>query len=411
MQQTSERILDAEKPEAEAPKSAAGPRSKAATVKDVPEVKSDLRPFLVVLLVSIVAVVAMNLSVDAGGLGNQEEMAVLVKQQGPGDLIVAEELGWQRAWVKTRLLDGTCPDVLFLGSSTSGGLSQEMFPGTKILNGWMGGPTIEDFEAMTNVLRRAPCVPKTIVVGADPWWVGNGEVDDQRWQAVTDEFLGYQKDRSSVQYAFFWSRIEWNRLKERLNFTTTKESATLLLQRARHGDAKKTATVQIVHMTEDEACAKVDELGFKHVRSFDGHYTQCPKFRASPEELERVATHWLSDNMHRMAEWNSVDTARFARLERVVDAWRSLGARVVISGNPYHPETWKRLQADPGVSLQLLRLDAMLDDLARSRRTVFVNMRDPAKHGCAPDEFEDADHGNPTCVRKMAAKLRAEAHL
>src|SRR5262245_23594197 len=136
MQRTSERILDVEDTPAEAaPRSAAGTRAKAATVKDVPEVKADLRPFSAILLLSIAAVVAMNLTVDAGGLGNQDAMAALAKQQGPGDLVVAEELGWQRAWVKARLLDGTtCPDVLFLGSSTSGGLSQEMFPGRKVLN-------------------------------------------------------------------------------------------------------------------------------------------------------------------------------------------------------------------------------------------------------------------------------------
>jgi hypothetical protein len=128
-------------------------------------------------------------------------------------------------------------------------------------------------------------------------------------------------------------------------------------------------------------------------------------------ELDRLATHWLSDNMHRMAEWNTVDTSRVARLTRVVDQLRARGARVVFLGNPYHPETWKRLLADPTVGIQLLRLDAMLEKIAKDRDSVFVNLRDPARAGCSVDEFEDADHGTPECVKKVAAILAKEAGL
>lgn len=376
-----------------------------------------LRAFLAPFAVALALVVALNVTVDAGGLENQDAMVALARSQGPGDLVVADQLGYQRAWVKTRLLEprdtrggASCPDILFLGSSTIGGHAQEMYERATVLNGWMGGPTIEDFEAMANVLQRAPCWPKTIVVGVDPWWVANGEVDDQRWQAVKDEFLGYQRSDSALTYGFFAAKLEWNRVKERLNFTTTRESARLLGERMRHGAAPQSASARVVRLTPDDVCPRMDELGAKHVRSFDGHYTDCPQFHYAPAELERLATHWLSDNSHRMAEWNDVDSARVARLVRVLDQWKT-HARVVLVGNPYHPSTYRILRDDPTVGLQLLRLDAMLDAIAKARGTVFVNLRDPAKVGCSAPEFEDADHGTPECVRKVAAELRRAAGL
>lgn len=381
-------------------------------VVPVPQVRADLKPFVAVVVLALLAVVALNASVDAGGLGNQGEMAALARDQKPNEILVSDQLGYQRAWVKTRLLEAKkCPDILVLGSSTSGALSQEMFPDRSFLNGWTGGPTIEDFEAITNVLRRAPCVPKTIVIGADPWWVGNGEVDDQRWQALEDEFLSYQREDSAPRYAFFVAKMRWNRSKERLNFTTTKESARLLMERRRHGAAEEASAAKLVAGTPEEICPRVEQMGGKHLRSYDGHYTTCPVFRWPPVELDRLATHWLSDNMHKMAEWNSVDTTRVTRLARVVDQLRGRGARVVFVGNPYHPETWKRLLADPTVGIQLLRLDQMLDAIAKERGSVFVNLRDPARAGCTVDEFEDADHGTPECVKKVASILAKEAGL
>lgn len=381
-------------------------------VVPVPTVRADLRPFGAVLAIGLAAVIALNVSVDAGGLENQDAMAQLARDQKPGDILVSDQLGYQRAWVKTRILEAKdCADILVLGSSTSGSLSQDLFPGKLLLNGWTGGPTIEDFEALTNVLRRASCVPKTIVVGADPWWVGNGEVDDQRWQALESEFLAYQKEDSAPRYAFFVAKMKWNRGKERLNFTTTKESARLLMERRKQGGTEQTVATKNVAGTPDDVCPRVEEMGVKHLRSYDGHYTTCPVFHWPKAELERLATHWLSDNMHRMAEWNTVDTSRVARLAHVVDQLRARGARVVFLGNPYHPETYKRLLADPTVGIQLLRLDAMLDAMAKERGSVFVNLRDPTKPGCSADEFEDADHGRPECVSKVAAILRSEAGL
>lgn len=383
----------------------------AASPTPPEDVNADLRPFLVALTLAVGSVIALNASVDVSGLTNQEALAAVVAEQRAGDLIISDELGYQRAWLKTRLLGHrreACPDLLILGSSTSGGLASEMFPGRTILNGWLGGPTIEDFEAFTSVLRRAPCVPRVILLGVDPWWSANGLVDDQRWQSVRSDFLDYQKERNALAYGFFWSRLEWNRLAEQLNFTTTKESATLLISRNKR-DARPAA--RVVHLSETEACAQVDALAFRHMRSFDGHYTQCPKYRPSPATLQQYATRWLSGNMHRMAEWTDLDTNRLARLETVIDAWRALGARVVLSGNPYHPETYARLHDDPRTGLLLRRLDLWLDRAMTSRGSVFVNLRDPARHGCAADQFEDADHGTPPCMREIASKISQAAQF
>lgn len=353
--------------------------------------------YVVGLVVPLLGVVAMNQAVDAGGVGASAIVRQLAGEQGWQDLLVAPSQFDHRAWVKTRLLmPSECPDVLVLGSSTVGAIADGMIPNAKLRNAYVGGPTVEDFEALSVVLRASSCKPRAVIVGVDPWWLGNGAIVEQRWTSLIDEYLEYHAEDGPFAHLLVRSQVGWARFEERLNFTTTRESARLLLARG---------TLRGPRMwREGEAAFCASDPSDRYVRAADGHYVVCANQLPSKEEREAKASSYLERNMHEMNGWREVAYTRLDRFERVVGAWSRTIGRVVLVSMPYHPITYERLLGSPRVRRNLADFDARVAAMAAERVEV-VWLRDPAKVPCVGDDFEESHHSAPACARKIATHL------
>lgn len=355
-----------------------------------------MRAYTLCLLVPLLLVLGLNSSVDAAGLGEAAMISRLAREQDADELIVAPVAIDRRAWVRARLAGGErCPDVLVLGSSTVGQLADGMFGSLSVLNAYLGGPTVEDFEALTMILRRTACRPRMLLVGVDPWWLGNAQVDDRRWMTLADDYLEYLGNSPLSRIAIH-ARIGWSRLEERVNFTTTRESLRLLAGKLR-GD-----TVLGAH----RACTSAEELCSNaraplSLTASDGHYVTCSALLPNASERARIAEGYLPSNMHSMREWREVATERIERFGRLVNEWAQSYGQIVLVAPPYNPDTYPRLRADPLVRRNLDELDARLEQLQGDTVT-FVQLRDPTTVSCARDEFEDSHHAAPACVRKIA---------
>ncbi len=344
------------------------------------------------------AVFSLNYWLDASGLESSTTIATLAREQREGDVLVSSSQFDQRAWARTRISGGTCPDVLILGSSTVGELSSEMFPGRRVLNAWVPGPTLEDFEALSAVLRRVECHPRLLVVGVDPWWLGNPEVDDRRWMSLLDDYLAFDPSRTLPSTLALRAQVFWARFQERMTFTTTRESLRLLLGRFRVGDAG----ARLVHTSPPGVCAAAHAELYTHL--FDGSTFECPVWALGDDERRQVAAGYFAKNMHSMASWVEIAWGRMERLRRLRDEWATHADAVVFVGMPYHPTTFRELRARPRTLENLETLDRALKGM-ETARVRFVNLRDPAKVPCDDREFQDSHHAGPACVRKVALAL------
>lgn len=349
--------------------------------------------FFTSFAVVIAGVFAMNTAVDVSGLDTYDIVYRLATRQQPGELLIWENSFDQRAWVKARLTHGTaCPDVLVLGSSTMGALAAPLFPGHHVLNGWLTQPTVEDFEALTALFEASGCHPANVVLGIDPWFF-NAKVQDERWMSLMPEYLAY--------HATSWSRARWRKgwatFKERLNFVTTRQTVDVLLRPSRRDPTSIKPT--LVKASPAEYCA--DDPRPYYIRAYDGHYVSCPRFSYTPVELNRVAERYLARNAHEMAEWREVDWSRLTRLTAVLTRWRALDMKILMLAPPYHPETYRRLQASPGIRENLKAVDAALRDLATPLGMTYLSFRDPEVPRCGVDEFMDSHHVKIVCFDKI----------
>jgi hypothetical protein len=358
-----------------------------------------MRHYLFFLVIPLAVVVGVNGWINPGGLGAHDEVLAVAKKQTKDQLVVGDKLFDQRAWLEARLSE-SCPDVLVLGSSTVGGMREEWMRDRVLVNAWLGGgPTVEDFEALVSVLRERNCVPKSVIVGADLWWIANGDFEAQRWMAWYDEYAKFH-DGELGQRAF-GARVTWSRFTELLNFTTTRESFRRVVARARR-DAPDPPEATLSSLSPDDFCKTIDHDYY--IRSFDGHYTQCPTWRKGPDEVEKVARNYLVDDPHKLASWRVVDTSRLRHFSRVARMMVGPTGRVTFVGMPYHPTTYRALLADPTLSVSIRDLDAKLDELS-SEGATYVNLREAAIAGCTNAEFEDSHHAAPPCVKKVVDAL------
>ncbi|MBI3541665.1 MAG: hypothetical protein HY075_00100 [Deltaproteobacteria bacterium] len=356
-----------------------------------------MRAYLISLIALLTGVFALNSLVDVSGLGTFDEIYGLALGQGPRDVLVWEESFDQRAWVKAMVEKSASCDVLILGSSTVGGFSSEMFPGRRVLNGWLSNATVEDFEAIAYLLESHPsCRPKTVVFGVDHWLL-NPKFNERRWLSLDHEVQRYG-GKSRVQLAATSFVKAWEQLKERLNFTTTR--ATILFLASHSGPHERP---RLVHDALPAYCR--EQKTSPVLRFADGHFSYCPQFEPTHVDARTAAVNYVPQDSHGIRGWERVDPERVARLSAVSRRLEALGAKIVYVAPPFHPVTYRDLGRSTSIHRSFDALDALLGKLSAENGATYVNLRNPVAAGCADDEFRDSHHSAPACMAKVANSL------
>jgi hypothetical protein len=370
-----------------------------------------MKIFLFVVIFLTALIFGFNTYVDEAGQRSATDVFNLARVQDKDQVLVWDRLFDQRIWVKSRLelaRSGGCPDILIFSSSTLGRIDAADFPGRRLLNGWLSAPTIEDLEALTQMIEQSDCSHMKIWLGMDPWFFNTNEVSD-RWSSVLGDFSEYQRRhgnnyRTAKGYLTFWSSF-----KDRLSYVTTRESLRYFINH-RH-DQENLDRPRLVQegAAVDELCAHAS--ADLYLRFYDGHFLGCPRFALSQKEISYLATTYLQRNTHSMHQWSRVDPDIVKRLGTALEVLHAKGEKITVIAPPYHPVTYASLNEDEHVHGLLDQVDALLADLAARYDGQYVNLRNPAVVGCPADEFEDSHHSSSACLRKVVKAVDEKTHL
>jgi hypothetical protein len=373
-----------------------------------------MKIFLFVLISLNVFIYAFNTHIDAAGQQSAEEVYKLAGIQNKDQVLVWDRLFDQRIWLKSRLeltRAGGCPDILIFSSSTLGGIDETNFPNRRFVNGWMGAPTIEDLEALAQIIDRGDCHHMEIWLGMDPWFFNVNEKSD-RWSSVLGDFVAYQRAHGSVLLAAKGYLTFWSRFKDRLSFVTTRESLLYFLNHRHDGEhpdqlhLDRPRLVQTGGAVDGLCASSTTDL---YLRAHDGHFFGCPRFALSPKAISYLATTYLQRNTHSMNQWDQVNPDTLKRLNTALELLRAKGAKIVLIAPPYHPVTYASLYANAHVRGLLDQLDTALSELAKRNGGQYVNLRNPGVVRCTDDEFEDSHHSSSVCLRKVVKAIVAKS--
>jgi hypothetical protein len=368
-----------------------------------------MKIFLFVLISLTAFIYAFNTRIDEAGQQSAAEVYQLARIQNKDQVLVWDRLFDQRIWLKSRLeltRSNGCPDILIFSSSTLGGIDKTNFPNRHFINGWMGAPTIEDLEALTQIIDQSDCHHMEIWLGMDPWFF-NVKAKSDRWSSVLGDFVAYQRAHGSELLAAKAYLTFWSRFKDRLSYVTTRESVLYFLNH-RH-DKEHLEQPRLVQAGDpvDRLCASSPtDL---YLRSHDGHFFGCPRFALSPKEISFLATTYLQRNTHSMNQWDQLDPDTLKRLNAALELLRAKGAKIILIAPPYHPVTYASLYSNAHVRGLLEKLDTALAELATRNGGQYVNARNPAIVGCTDDEFEDSHHASTVCLRKVVKAIVAKS--
>ncbi len=360
-----------------------------------------MKLFLSVLGSLIALIFAFNTYVDEAGQRSAAEVFKLAGVQGKDQVLVWDRLFDQRIWLKARLeltRSGGCPDILIFSSSTLGRIDAANFLGRRLINGWLSAPTIEDLEAITQMIDRSGCRGMEIWLGMDPWFFNTNEKSD-RWSSVLSDFAAYQREHGNAFRIAKGYLTDWSRFKDRLSYVTTRESLRYFLDHRHDKENLDRPYLVQAGAAVDELCAHAS--ADLYLRFYDGHFVGCPRFALSQKEISYLATTYLQRNTHSMHQWDRVDPDIVKRLNVALGVLRAKGEKITLIAPPYHPVTHASLYADDRVHGLLDQVDALLADLAARYGGRYVNLRNPAIAGCPAEEFEDSHHASSVCLQKV----------
>lgn len=346
----------------------------------------------------------MNQWVDVGGSRASNLIYGLASKQGEQQTLVWEKPFDQRQWVKSAIENRICPDLLILGSSTIGALSQDMFKERRTLNTFMLGPTIEDFEAFFSILHQSSCIPRVVVIGIDPWFL-NKNMNSDRWKSILYDYWRYHHQDGVFEHKIMLLNRFWSRFKENLSFVATRESLkSFIHMRVNTNDSPKLVTASIHDICQPSELQKYLKPGSQdlYLREYDGHYETCPQLVPSEKEIQGIAETYLIRNMHSMSNWHEVNNDTMARLKILIEKFKENGSRVLLVVPPYHPITYALLHKDTMIKLNLEKMMSGLEEIANQSSIGFINLQNPEVTGCSISSFNDSHHGGEKCVRRVA---------
>jgi hypothetical protein len=341
----------------------------------------------------------MNYLMDPSGQNSSKQIYMLATQQQIQHTLISENAFDQRQWVRGRLLNGKCPETLILGSSTIGLFSESMFK-SPILNLWMGSPSIEDYEAISQILNEAKCTPKFIIMGLDPWFFNKASASD-RWKSIYEYYLKYGLKNSTLKMKT-WKFIQaWSRFKDNLSFITTRESIRTFLS---HRKLTRNAP-QLVQATMEDICTGKFSTPLltenSYLRGFDGHYKNCDQYLPNLEQVDDISNTYLRRNMHGLAEWEQVDRNTMKRLKTLFERFRQKSIQMIVVIPTYHPRTHEILMNNATLNKNLKELDTELLNICDRLGIKFYHFRDSKTIPCTKIEFIDSHHTNETCSQKI----------
>lgn len=224
-------------------------------------------------------------------------------------------------------------DIVALGSSRSMGVSSDLFPGKEFFNNSVSGATIEDYIAIYQLYRAKGLLPKTLIIGLDPWLL-NKNNDQFRWQSLRIEYEQLIKTISPEKYAFQLDNLFFLKYAELLSFSYFQKSVQLLIENASSMKSRGGNYQAISDVASDQA-----------IKLFDGSLRYDKKTReAGLQEVSKLAiAYTLEEPVYSLRKFNNLDANLINLFESFIDYLISNKVSVFFFFPSYHPTTYKIL--------------------------------------------------------------------
>ena len=275
-----------------------------------------------------------------------------------------------------------------MGAALSASSSEEMFPGRRVFNAFLAGPSIEDLAAPTHVLSEASLSAGVdrrrgrSVVGSERGAPGSAM---GRW---ADDYLAFD-DANALRTSATKADPVWSRIQDDLGFTTTRASLELF-RRTRRGS--------VTALIADDPESLRQFCTHSALDATSGRPTGmlwAARYRyLDPADRRHVAEAYVQSNPHAMASAELL-TSRGFMTSRASRRRGSPPAATLLLAPPFNPTTYQTRLAHPRIGPNLHDLDSVIGP-----PHPWCPAPEPTRRGirpnCSVDEFLDS-HARGCC--------------
>ena len=167
-------------------------------------------PFLIMIILNCLI---DNANILSGGI-EEKAANIILKGKNIANLIIYDE----RLFQKKIIQGGRNADLIILGSSRSMQMgSQNFSEELKVYNYSVSSAVLQDFFAIYHLLESSKNIPKTIIIGVDPWILIKKIIGEIRWASINLDYKILAKKLELTPIPVLSGGYNSNKIKELLN--------------------------------------------------------------------------------------------------------------------------------------------------------------------------------------------------
>jgi hypothetical protein len=249
------------------------------------------------------------------------------------------------------------------------------------------GATLEDLVAIIGLYKRKGVLPKTVILGMDPWMFNNNnKVNKDSWRMLESY---YNEMIAEFSIGSRGARTPknpgpkpdvMNRYEQLINLEYTLQNWDYLRKGRK------------IYVT---STANVDDL----VKEPDGsgHFPYNLRFNT----MTASGSSGLPETIY-----SNFDTIGGTELfEDLLHYLLTHGVKVVLLLPPYNPDVYRAYQQNPKYKMTL-EVEAYLREIARVNNIKVIGSLDPGRYGFKAEDFSDEIHGHEIVMKRLFEGFR-----
>jgi len=343
---------------------------------------------LLLFIIPIFIIATFNFLVDSAHLFNSKGYINKIVNILKENKNVINAYNCDERLLQKGIIDsGIKVDIVVMGSSRSDQIREYFFPKKKLMNLFVSGAVIQDYFALFNLLENNQSLPKTIIIGLDPW-VLNSNVGENRWLSIADS---YQQMLNKLQIDYFGNLSNVN-----LNNEKIKE---IFKPKYFYNNIKY---IFLKKMTLSSTTEKYLDT---NVKLSDGSFVYDKKYReASNKEIEANAKSYISaNNLYHISNYQCLGKNEKHALEKLIEYLKNRNIDIVFFLPPYHPIVYSFIDNNERYKM-VSESENYFISLAEKYNIKLVGSFNPDKYQLKNGDFFDGMHPKEEIVFRIFTK-------
>jgi hypothetical protein len=267
------------------------------------------------------------------------------------------------------------PDVIVIGSSRIMEVGADLFPGKSLLNCGVSHANVEDLIAIGGVLDSLGKMPKEVVIGVEPYLIGQG--GSEEWQSLFPYHQRLIEKFGKDDVRKEDARINFNEWSSAFSFDYFKSTIDFVWKRKSKKYFDVGAQTPLSGRFSDGTI------------SYPASYTNPDIAKAALDARNTGLAMGLPLQ----------DTIRLRRLNRLLDFFKDQGVTVRFVMTPFHPAFYAAVnERQPGIFKQY---ETLFKDIAAERNIPVTGGFDADLLGIPIPQFYDMYHCSRAAITKI----------